>query len=213
MLYRTINISETSDNILFTVGLKHYNMNEIQLNFQDNKDGHLILLCYLIDYILDDRPKIKDNDTIPYGLWLLKFCMTSDFFNIFELDELFETWIEGADNAVYYFEQQKALCIEEGTSFSLPLFTQNLAVSSGVLEGTVVQGIRYNEPGHMSGWYLTSPLYDGNIKNMMVIPLQNLVVKRKDLLQFLALPPGYTFEITEDNNCYIQQAPIDITDN
>ncbi len=109
------------------------------------------------------------DETIAYGLWLLKFTLKNNFFEICELDELFVGWSLGADNAIYYFELQKETCKSENATFSVPLFTQKIAISKGVLEGKNVYGIRYEEPRHMSGWYLTTVDYDNDIKNITVI--------------------------------------------
>jgi hypothetical protein len=213
MSYRGIDIYYGNDCFISTRGLNFFIENEIRLKSFGNKEGELALLYYLIDYSIDGSPTINDDETITYGLWLLKFTRVAENFEIYELDELFVKWNEGADNAIYYFEQQKILCMSESAKFNVPLFTQNIAISKGVLEGLRVQGIRYNEPPHMSGWYLTTSEYDGNIENMKVVSLQTLVINRKDILQFLALPPGFVFEITENETCRIWKAPVDVSDN
>jgi hypothetical protein len=213
MLYKEIDISKNINGKITTIGLKSFIDYELSLKSFNNEQGELALLCFLIDYIILKSPIIKNEQSISYGLWLLKFTKVEDYYEIYELDNEFEKWQEGADNAIYYIEQQKVLCKDEQTEFTPPLFTQKLAISKGVLEGMKVQGIRYDEPNQMSGWYLTTPEYDGIITSMSVIDLQELVIKRKDLLQFLALPSGYMFEITENNNCRIYKAPLDPEDN
>ncbi|MCF6404402.1 hypothetical protein L3C95_16005 [Chitinophaga filiformis] len=80
---------------------------------------------------------------------------------------------------------------------SMPSLNQKIAVDDGALAGEEVYGIRYEAPEHMSGWYVTSDSYDGNIANLKVIDLFSFLPKRKDLIQFLALPPGYEFQIRE----------------
>jgi hypothetical protein len=212
MKYRNIYIEESSD-FLHTNGLKNYILIELRLKTFSNREGELGFIRFIIDYILNNRPTIKDNETMSYGLWLIKFVKAEDYFEIYELDESFERWQIGADNAIYYMEQQKETCKQNGAEFSVPLFTQKIAISDGVLEGLNVQGIRYKEQEHMSGWYLTTSQYNGDVKNMKVVSMQTLVVARKDLLQFLALPAGYTFGITENNTCWIGKAPSDASDN
>lgn len=49
----------------------------------------------------------------------------------------------------------------------------------------------------MSDWYLTT---EDKIKSMSVIAWQEIVIRRRDLLQFLTLPPGYTFETLPEIN-------------
>ena len=202
MKYRNTYIGESGD-FLCTRGLENYNQKELWLKSFGNKGGELAFIYFIIDYILNDRRTIKENETMSYGLWLVKFIKAEDHFKIYELDPSFEEWQLGADNAIYYMEQQKLTCKQEGAEFSVPLFTQKIAISNGVLEGLIVQGIRYKEPEHMSGWYLTTSRYNTDIKNMNVVTMQALVVARKDLLQFLALPAGYFFETTEIFSCRI----------
>lgn len=213
MKYRNIEIHEKDNGYINTKGMACFIDYEICVKSFGEKNGELALLFFLIDYILNDHPRINDNDTISYGLWLLKFVKIDNLYKIYELDDTFESWQEGADNAIYYIEQQKTVCKEEAVEFTVPFFSQYIAISEGVLEGERVQGIRYREPEHMSGWYLTTPKYDGNIANMMVVALQEFVVKRKDLIQFLALPYGYVFEITADDMCQIWRASADPQDN
>jgi len=213
MKYRNIDIVESGIGYIYTRGLINFIKYEIRIKSFDNSHGELALLYFMIDYILNESPKIQNNETISYGLWLLKFVRNNEYYEIYELDDEFKSWQEGADNAIYYIEQQKLVCKEEGAEFKVPLFVQNIAITAGVLEGLRVQGIRYNEPEHMCGWYLTTSDYDGNIRNMKVVSLQALVVGRKDLLQFLALPPGFIFEITENDTYRVSKAPFDIINN
>lgn len=206
MNYRTITIlTDTVRNQLITDGLRSFIRREIILDKIDNPEGELNLLKYIIDYILNEKPTIKEEQTISYGLWLLKFVLEYDNFSIFELDDEFSNWMRGASNAIYYFEMQKTICENENAEFCVPKFTQLIAISDGVMDGDSVQGIRYEEPEHMSGWYLTTAKYDGKISSLNVIPLQNLVIKRKDLLQFLALPPDFVFQTFDDYTCEIRR--------
>src|SRR4051812_31354538 len=103
MIYREIEI--TTSQIPCTRGLREKIGSEIFIKSFGNYEGELALFKYLIDYVLDFRPSINDNETISYGLWLLKFIKSEAVFSIYELDDQFQNWIEGADNAVYYIEQ------------------------------------------------------------------------------------------------------------
>jgi hypothetical protein len=206
MKYKEINIIQ-GDGIIATENLDHKFYKNVQLKISDDETGTLNLMYFLIDYILKNQPIIRDNHTISYGLWLLKFILVDDRFHIYELDEHFENWIEGASRAIYYLELQRSVCKEEKAQLNVPLFTQKIALSKGVLEGNLVQGIRYPSEGNMCGWYLSTSEYDRNIKNMTVVDLPIFVVKRSDLIQFLGLPCGFVFEVFDNNSCQIWTIP------
>ncbi len=192
---------------LSTLGLKPQIGHEIQLLSFGSTEPEKDLISFLITYVFRENAVLRDEETVSYGLWLLKLVLKNDILHLYELDPSFKEWIEGAENAVYYYEQQSQLCKSENTELNIPLFTQNIAISKGVFDGLDVQGIRYLEPSHMSGWYLTTKEYDNDIKKMSVVSLQELVINRKDLLQFLGLPVGYVFETLPGNKCNIWQLP------
>ncbi len=70
---------------------------------------------------------------------------------------------------------------------------QLVAVSEGVLEGDLVEGVRYNSPEHMSGWWLTTEKYNGDINTIKTEHFYHLLEKRPDLVKYLALPYGFRF--------------------
>lgn len=72
-------------------------------------------------------------------------------------------------------------------------FLQKLAISKGVYEGMNCEGVRYPSPDHMTGWFITTNLYNGNIDSLMVVHYYHSVFKRPDLLTYLALPHGFRF--------------------
>jgi hypothetical protein len=66
-----------------------------------------------------------------------------------------------------------------------------VAVSEGVFEGRDVEAMRYPAPEHMSGWWTTTDLYDGNVESIRTEHAYHLVEHRPELVQYLALPPGF----------------------
>jgi len=48
----------------------------------------------------------------------------------------------------------------------------------------------------MTGWWLTTDLYDGDIKSMMVVHYYHVVFARQDIVKYLALPYGFRFHYT-----------------
>lgn len=91
---------------------------------------------------------------------------------------------------------QQALCVRYGATFTPPTAEQMCAISDGVYEGDPVQGVRYEAPAHMSGWYLTTERYNGDHTTLLVEHIAHVVERRPDVAVFLALPPGYRFDTT-----------------
>jgi hypothetical protein len=204
MTYRDIKINyNESEEAIHTIGLHSFIGKELKLVHINNLEGEINLLQYLIDYIIDCAPEIKEEQTVAYGLWLLKFTKYSEVYELYELNHNFEDWIRGAENSVHTFELQKYWCREENVVFSIPEFQQLIAISDGVMNGLPVTGMRYMAPKHMSGWYLVTELYNGDASTMKVIRPKEIVKGRKDLLQFFALPAGYSFAISDEQTCRI----------
>ena len=71
---------------------------------------------------------------------------------------------------------------------------QLVVISSGVYEGNVeIEGVRYPSPKHMSGWWLTTHLYDGNLDSLKTVHFKHIASKRPDITMYMALPFGYRF--------------------
>ena len=66
-------------------------------------------------------------------------------------------------------------------------------LSEGVYEGLDVDAVRYPSPAHMTGWWLTTELYDDNSQSLMNEHCFHLAFKRPELLKYLAFPFGYRF--------------------
>lgn len=70
---------------------------------------------------------------------------------------------------------------------------QLVVVSDGVLEGDLVEGVRYPSPDHMSGWWIITEKYNGDTATLRTEHFSHLLEKRNDLLKYLDLPYGYRF--------------------
>lgn len=76
---------------------------------------------------------------------------------------------------------------------------QLVAISKGVLEGRrPVEGVRYPSPKHMSGWWLTTDEYDGDIDSIVTVHFEHIIEARPDLAIYMALPHGYRFDLGGD---------------
>ena len=74
------------------------------------------------------------------------------------------------------------------------LASQMVVISKGIYEGVVpVEGVRYASPKHMSGWWLTTDEYDGDINSLNTVHFKHVVEHRPELAIYMALPVGYRF--------------------
>ena len=90
----------------------------------------------------------------------------------------------------------------------LPALDQLVVMSEGVYEGDVVEGVRYPSPEHMSGWWLTTNRYDGDIKSLKTVHFSHIAEKRPDITDFLRLPYGYRF-FSGDGSTWFDQKVAD----
>ncbi|RTE09650.1 hypothetical protein EJQ19_11225 [Paenibacillus whitsoniae] len=93
-------------------------------------------------------------------------------------------------------QEQKQECQEYGATAIFPIFNQMIVISKGVYEGLAVDAVRYPSPEHMSGWWLTTELYDNNVESLMTVHYHHLAFIRPELIKYLALPFGYRFNTT-----------------
>jgi hypothetical protein len=152
-------------------------------------------LRHVSEYVLHSGKRIKPDETMAYGYWLVKF-------QVRELDDHLETWeysadasafVEGADLTLGYWRDQHFVCDLHNAAFSPTRPDKLTVISAGVLEGLPVQGIRYPSPEHMSGWWITTDHYDGNIKSLRHEHTYHVTAARPDLARYLALPNGFRF--------------------
>lgn len=189
----------TEDGIirLSTCGLHDEGLPELRLQLADHSlidDAHWLLQT-TISYMRDQHRVIKPDETMSFGYWGIKFHGASSSLELWEFDDEWNDVVPGAERALRFWHDQAEVCRSVGAAFHPPLATTMAAVSSGVLDGQAVDGIRYPSPSHMSGWYLTTDLYNGDINTMSVIHLHHVTHARPDLARYLALPFGYFFDL------------------
>jgi hypothetical protein len=155
-------------------------------------------LKYVSDYLSGSGRQIKPGETMAYGYWLVKFQKA-------EQGEHLETWeysadasafVKGADLTLGYWRDQHFVCGRHEAAFSPPRPDLMTVVSAGVMEGLAVQGVRYPSPDHMSGWWITTDLYDGNVKSLRHEHTYHVTAARPDLAKYLALPNGFRFNFS-----------------
>jgi hypothetical protein len=182
-----------------TEGLRASGCSEISIDV----DASLLeeserFLKYASDYISGAGKHIKPGETMAYGYWLVKFreAEQGDYLETWEYSADASMFVKGGDLTLGYWRDQHFVCDLHKARFSPPRPDRLTVVSAGVMEGLAVQGIRYPSPGHMSGWWITTDLYDGNIKSLRHEHTYHVTAARPDLAQYLALPDGFRFNLS-----------------
>lgn len=93
-------------------------------------------------------------------------------------------WERCADRAVCAFELQRHLCSEVGSGFEPPRADAGAVVAPGALEREQVTAVRYEYLAPQSGWFVGGDRGER-------LPLHEVVAERPDLLELLALEPGW----------------------
>jgi hypothetical protein len=97
---------------------------------------------------------------------------------------------------IEFEKYQKDCCKNYKAEFCPVDLNQLVVVSKGVYEGAVpIEGVRYHSPVHMSGWWLTTDEYDGNIESLKTIHFSHIIKKRPEVAVYMALPFGYRFNL------------------
>lgn len=155
-----------------------------------------IIVDYIVKYIEEENKQIKDLETFGCGSWLIQFVFKDIYIELHELKNV----VNGSNyyefdltQTIKLYKEQLHLCIDNKVEPVVPLIGQKIAVSKEIYEGREVNGVRYRAPSHMTGWYLTSNSFDGNVNSLIVDHLYHILTKRPDLAKYLALPSGYRF--------------------
>jgi hypothetical protein len=77
-----------------------------------------------------------------------------------------------------------------------------VVVSDGVLESEPVEAVRYPSPEHMSGWWITTDRYNGDVQSLRTHHLYHLTAARPELAQYLALPYGFRFNLARGEDIW-----------
>ncbi len=108
---------------------------------------------------------------------------------------------------VRFETKQKECCEYYGGDFSPVSSEQMVVISDGVYEGMSVEGVRYPSPEHMSGWWLTTDAYNGDVNTLKTVHYHHVQEKRPELAIYMALPFGYRFQLGgNDENVWFDES-------
>ena len=191
-----------------TEGLADEGHPELSLTLTDPallSDGKDFLL-YAVTYITQQGVKLQPGETLAYGYWLTKFELGDDrFLQVWEYNPEATDFVPGATLTLTYWRDQHEICEKLGARFSPPRPDKLAVISRGVLEGDPVQGVRYPSPDHMSGWWITTDRYDGNINTLKNEHLYHVTAARPDLARYIALPYGFRFDLSQGEDVWFDK--------
>ncbi|MBJ6362368.1 hypothetical protein ACFOQM_13825 [Paenibacillus sp. GCM10012307] len=194
--YRDIQV-EIDGSYLKTTNLLSLIGYNVKVLNQGNSQDCMGFLKYFIDYCIDYKPQIKPEQTIAYYSWLVQLSSSSSsVLTVQEAKGNGDGFTEGISYASKVIREQEDICAKFDVNPVFPQFSQNIVISKGVYEGLGIDAIRYSSPEHMTGWWLTTDLYDDNTDSLMNVHYFHVAFNRPDLLKYLALPCGYRFYIT-----------------
>ena len=196
--YKGIIINEGAENYA-TDGLGSFIGKEITIlrNSYSSADYKDVLIS-IIDYVLQNKVVISQEQTIAYFSWILQFIESDrGVYELWEAKPDGTGYHRGTDHAINVKLAQEKECEKLGVKPVFPTFSQNIVISEGVYEGMPIDAIRYPSPTHMTGWWLTTDLYDNNIDSLMNVHFFHVAFKRPDILKLLALPFGHRFHVDQ----------------
>ena len=206
-MYKIGNVNIVSDShVLTTLNLKKLVGYELKISIKEKEiNQYLKVAEYLINYFEEANPKIIDGHTISYHSWLLKFIIIEGVISINEVKPNGEGFVDGCDNAIEIVEMQSAECYNYNSVAIFPLFSQQIVISKDIFDAQIINAVRYPSPSHMTGWWLTSESFNGDVLTLEIIHYYHLAFKRPDILKYLALPFGFRFHLSTQTNIWFDQ--------
>lgn len=158
-------------------------------------------------YIDEQAVTLKSGETLAYGYWLTRFEeVETGGLEVWEYDREATDFVRGATLTLTYWRGQHEVCSRFAAgAFEPPRPDRLVVVSEGVFEGDAVQGVRYTSPEHMSGWWITTDRYDGNVKSLKHEHMYHLTARRPDLAPYIALPCGFRFDFATHEDVWFDE--------
>lgn len=185
-----------------TVGLTRRGHPELRVDVRDPalRGAAKDMLAFVVEYIRRSGREIRASETLRYGYWLVKFLAAegeSGTLEVWELDANASDFVLGASLTLGYWREQHRVCRRYNAVFSPPEPESMTALSAGVMEGQPAHALRYPWPAHMSGWVIVTDAYDGDVRSLVNQHTYHLTSARPDLAPYVALPPGFGFDLRD----------------
>lgn len=159
--------------------------------------------------VLARTDELRLDESLQYGFWEFVLRQKGDRVDVWEYDRDGHSLRRGADLTLRYWREQHDLCARFDAPFTPPAMRQMVVVSNGVFEGEIVKGVRYPSPEHMSGWWLITDRYNGDVKTLKPEHAFHFAQRRTDLVRYFALPFGFRFDLTSGQDVWFDDKVIE----
>jgi len=191
-----------------TEGLRSHALPEIEasVSHSDLIEPARHYLLYVANYLVKYEKSIRPGETLAYGYWLTKFeSLAPELLEVWEYKADASTFVRGVSLTLSYWRDQHETCERYGAEFKPPRPDLLTVISEGVLKGMPVQGVRYPSPENMSGWWITTDLYNGDVSTLRKEHTYHVTAARPDLAKFLALPMGFRYDLSAGKDVWFDE--------
>jgi len=191
-------------------GLSYLNQYELRVSVRSCEFTSLAgnLLVKLSEYIQNGKRQIKPGEKIGWATSILRFdeC-SSSILESYEVTLDGENFKRGADDTLLRWREQSEKCIEFRSHYDPPALEDFVVVSPDVLDGNLPEGVRYPYLSPNTGWWLFGGCYSGDLKTMQRVHLGHVLRAVPSLAEYLALEPGFCFDLKGPPRVWFEDEP------
>lgn len=182
----------SDDQYHYSKGLKSSIEKEIRI-FKNNISLEELrpLLRYIIEFIEDEKPSIKNGKRITCFSWSILFNEIHDFFEILEIIPEQKGFAEGLTRTLFILNRQLEVCNQVNAEPDFPFFDNAMAADPLIKTGLPVHLFRWSANGNDSGWVAMTDQFDENTMSFDEITVGQLMTAIPETIQFMALPKGF----------------------
>ncbi|MDR6921964.1 MULTISPECIES: hypothetical protein [Chryseobacterium] len=160
------------------------------------------ILQYLVEFIQDEKPDIKNGEKITCFSWCILFHEDQDFFEILEVIPEQQGFGEGLSRTLHILEQQLSVCNQLKVEPNFPDFDEIVTVDPLLKTGLQANLFRWKGDYPDSGWVAMSDSFNEETMSFEEMTVGQLMTLRPEIVQFTALPMGFKV-IWEGSNAKI----------
>ncbi len=149
------------------------------------------LLQYIIEFIEDENPSIKNGDRMTCFSWSILFSEFPDFFEILEIIPEQEGFAEGLTRTLFILDRQREVCSQVNAEPDFPFFDAIVTADPLIRTGLPTHLFRWSASGNDSGWVAMTDQFDENTMSFEAITVGQLMTWIPETIQFMALPTGF----------------------
>lgn len=198
-------ILNESNGYIYTKEAEAHQLLNLKIKISDARliPGIKSFVEHVFSYQVDFNKKIENDETLNYGIWIVKFIEIQDYLEVYELSEDSECFVEGIARAVQTHMEQKYICNDFSVEFDPPYGNSMVTIAKSLDEkDAVFQGIRYIYNKEHSGWLLykqDEDLENVNEDDLLQMPLYEFLENRFKVSCFFGLPYGFHLIVEEDS--------------